>query len=342
MNSSQFAVSAYANPAYVRLLRHLLESLQVDTDALLTKAGLSWAQLSKDPQGIPFKAVNQLIQAGVATTGCPWIGVELGAIAGPSSHGQVGSALLASADLRQALGIFAKFGCLRSDFFVWKFTPVKGGAELSVRERFDHGLSRDFLNDVLFGIHSNIIETVIGRPATSVIVDVPRERPSWEIEFRKRCKGQIHFGASSLTFYVPDELLDLPSVMADFGVCEVATSQCEALLATHSDIGLTRRVKNLLTAATSNYPTLIEVANQLNLSHQTLMRRLKGESTSFQEILDEVRSARALWYLQNTMLPVEEIAAALGYVDTSNFSRTVRRWFGVAPGDLRNQSREIN
>jgi AraC-like DNA-binding protein len=32
---------------------------------------------------------------------------------------------------------------------------------------------------------------------------------------------------------------------------------------------------------------------------------------------------------------VEEIAARLGYVDTSNFSRTVRRWFGVTPRELR-------
>jgi len=32
---------------------------------------------------------------------------------------------------------------------------------------------------------------------------------------------------------------------------------------------------------------------------------------------------------------VEEIAARLGYVDTSNFSRTVRRWFGATPRELR-------
>jgi AraC-like DNA-binding protein len=32
---------------------------------------------------------------------------------------------------------------------------------------------------------------------------------------------------------------------------------------------------------------------------------------------------------------VEEIAARLGYADTSNFSRTVRRWFGAAPRELR-------
>ncbi len=41
------------------------------------------------------------------------------------------------------------------------------------------------------------------------------------------------------------------------------------------------------------------------------------------------------WMLAHTAEPVEEIAARLGYVDTSNFSRTVRRWFGVTPRELR-------
>jgi AraC-like DNA-binding protein len=39
--------------------------------------------------------------------------------------------------------------------------------------------------------------------------------------------------------------------------------------------------------------------------------------------------------LAHTAQPVEEIAARLGYVDTSNFSRTVRRWFGATPREVR-------
>ena len=38
-------------------------------------------------------------------------------------------------------------------------------------------------------------------------------------------------------------------------------------------------------------------------------------------------------------LSVEEVAAQLGYADTSNFSRTVRRWFGVTPRAMRGGGR---
>jgi len=37
----------------------------------------------------------------------------------------------------------------------------------------------------------------------------------------------------------------------------------------------------------------------------------------------------------HTAETMEEIASRLGYVDTSNFSRTVRRWFGATPREVR-------
>ena len=66
-----------------------------------------------------------------------------------------------------------------------------------------------------------------------------------------------------------------------------------------------------------------------------MIRHLADDGTSYQQLLDAARKQRALWLLQNTHAAVEEIAARLGYQDTSNFSRTVRRWFGATPGELR-------
>ena len=51
--------------------------------------------------------------------------------------------------------------------------------------------------------------------------------------------------------------------------------------------------------------------------------------------LDRLPASRALWMLVHTLEPVEEIAARLGYADTSNFSRVVRRWFGATPREVR-------
>ena len=153
--------------------------------------------------------------------------------------------------------------------------------------------------------------------ADALIVDLPREQPQWAEEFRKRCSGTLRFGAATLTFHVPDALLNLPCVTSDASAYASALRDCEALLAAFNDVSNAQQVRSILRTP------------------QTLLRRLKREGCSYQSMLDEVRSSRALWYLRNTRLPVEEVAAQLGYVDTSSFGRTVRRWFGASPMEIR-------
>jgi AraC-like DNA-binding protein len=81
------------------------------------------------------------------------------------------------------------------------------------------------------------------------------------------------------------------------------------------------------------------VARHHLMSPRTLIRHLKVEGTHFQALRDELRAQRAEFYLTRTSLPIEEIAHRLGYQDTSNFSRSFRRWFTMTPGGLRQAAR---
>ncbi|MFZ5560533.1 MAG: helix-turn-helix transcriptional regulator [Pseudomonadota bacterium] len=90
-----------------------------------------------------------------------------------------------------------------------------------------------------------------------------------------------------------------------------------------------------LAARTGHYPSLIEMAADEHLSPRTLIRRLREEGSSYQHLLDSVREELACWLLIQTDLPVEAIAEQVGYADTSNFSRTFRRWLGLTPREFR-------
>ena len=61
----------------------------------------------------------------------------------------------------------------------------------------------------------------------------------------------------------------------------------------------------------------------------TLLRKETGHS--FSEILLEQRMQRALSLLKGTTLTIEEIAAMLGYNDTSNFYKFFHRYYGKTP-----------
>ena len=77
------------------------------------------------------------------------------------------------------------------------------------------------------------------------------------------------------------------------------------------------------------------VARELGLSRQTLYRRLKSESVTFEQLLDELRHRLALKLLRDHHMPVKQAAWRLGFSDPAAFSRAFKRWTGTAPSYAR-------
>lgn len=84
--------------------------------------------------------------------------------------------------------------------------------------------------------------------------------------------------------------------------------------------------------------SLQELAEMLNCSESALsrqIRRLTGET--FTSLVQERRFERAKRLLEETMLPVSDIAAAVGYENFSYFYRCFRQRFGCSPNRYRKQ-----
>lgn len=73
------------------------------------------------------------------------------------------------------------------------------------------------------------------------------------------------------------------------------------------------------------------VAATLDLSPRTLQRLLQTENTRYGEQLQQVRSAIARQHLEQSRMPITDLALNLGYSDVSVFSRHFRRWTGSSP-----------
>lgn len=83
------------------------------------------------------------------------------------------------------------------------------------------------------------------------------------------------------------------------------------------------------------YPSLERVAEQLRLPSWTVQRRPLDQGLSFSALVDTVRQELATYYLQQSALPISELALLLGYSEISAFSRAFRRWFDVRPKQWR-------
>lgn len=79
------------------------------------------------------------------------------------------------------------------------------------------------------------------------------------------------------------------------------------------------------------------LAAALCLHPRTLQRRLAVENTSFEQLKDDVRRHIAQHHLQNSCLPLSQVAALLGYSEQSALTRSCHRWFKLPPRALRQQ-----
>ena len=75
---------------------------------------------------------------------------------------------------------------------------------------------------------------------------------------------------------------------------------------------------------------LKSTARDLNMSERTLQRKLLGEDTSYQIILDEVRKGLAKKYLEENISLIE-ISFLLGFESQSAFNKFFRKHFGQKP-----------
>jgi AraC-like DNA-binding protein len=331
------------HPTYARLLCMLLRGLQVDVDAALAPAGLCWAELATREQWLSQASVERLALAALRASGRPALGIELGLAVPLSAHGPLGYAVVASRDLRQALQVVARYGALRHRALRYELLDIAGGGlVLRVVEQLRPGEARRFVLDTLFGTCLRLMETVAGSQLPGLRVELPLAEPPWREAYQAQVDGELVFGAPQLAFHLSPALLALPCLTADAPAFDAACQTLETALAAGlapAQVSRTpdaaRAVQALLGPQALGYPPLTVVAARLRLSPRTLMRRLKLEGRCYQDLLDEARQARALALLRHSEASFEAIAAELGFADTSNFSRTLRRWFGVTASALR-------
>jgi AraC-like DNA-binding protein len=82
-------------------------------------------------------------------------------------------------------------------------------------------------------------------------------------------------------------------------------------------------------------PTLVRLAQRLQMSRRTLQRWLQREQTSVQALVDDARRESALRLLASTGQSIAEIAHLAGFAEVRAFHRAFKRWTGSTPAAYR-------
>lgn len=117
---------------------------------------------------------------------------------------------------------------------------------------------------------------------------------------------------------------------------EVLTDLNRQLASKQAQTPVTTRVRHaLVEMLPSGHSNVEHACSRLCMSKRSLQRKLQSESTSYQVVLDTVRSELSLHYLKQGDMTVEEISYLLAYRDPNSFYRAFQGWTGMTPMQAR-------
>jgi AraC-like DNA-binding protein len=142
---------------------------------------------------------------------------------------------------------------------------------------------------------------------------------------------RIEFGRPWLAVGIPRPWLSLPlpeppsDVVSEAGAAELPADTFAKSLR-----------QSLLGMKSETLPTEEQAAELIRLSPRTLRRKLAAESTSWRELVHDMRYRRAVMLLQEGR-SVQEISEALGYSYPHHFTRFFRARTGLSPSAYRRE-----
>jgi AraC-like DNA-binding protein len=325
---------------YIAELVQLLREEGVDPRDVLRGTGLRTAALEDPDVLLTNPQQLRVYQNALALSRRPGLGLRLGARVRLGHHGVLGHAILCSQSAREALRLIVRYGPIRGSLMSFRLREEAGVVILSAVDAVPLGAVHPMMAEEFLAMFAQPLpgrDKSLDRPL-AVLLDYPA--PAHRSMYEHLYDCPIHFDAEAVEIHSQSESLDVPLEMSDAEMARICEERCEMILARLGAAGgFVDRVRAELLAGPHRFPDLDAVARAMAVSPRTLCRRLNEEGSSFRRVLSEVRKGLALDYLESSDLPLEEIAALLGYEDAANFNRAFQRWVGEAPGRHRRRMR---
>ncbi len=323
---------------YVAILLELVEEQGGDNAGLLDDFGFNEAALMDIERRVSARQLWTLIDNALQITAQPALGLYYGQRLTLTSHGVLGYALMSCKNMQQVVDILMKYYHLLLDSATLVHEQDATWVHISFLIDEDKPGERAVNVEIFFASLLTSLKQLLHRDDFDVRITFSYPEPAYAYVYRQIFGHQIHFDASRSEICLPVEILSEKPQFANPAMLKIYQQQCESLLVKmDDDAGLQAQVKKHLLASGRPYLSLEQAAAHFNMSSRTFRRRLEGEKTSFQKILDALRQELAQTYLVGHALSVENVAELLGFSDVSNFRRAFIRWTGISPAAYQKQ-----
>lgn len=347
MSASATVTETTIGAGYPRALLDFAVSKGASREALLARSGIPASDLKQQDNRIPVSKYMALFNAAIELTGEPALALQYGEAVRMQEISIVGLICEACETTIEVGRQLNRYAALVVDegrddpATLMRATWKDGGVWLECPSE-------------LFARHPLIAEAEFSRLVWNARVMFkdsaefqklrwPREmhfmheNRGYSAEYERIFRAPVVFGSHWNAMLIDAEFLTLKQPPVNRYVFGILSAHAEALL---KDIEASRTMRGrvegrLLQILHTGDASMELVAQKLGLSRQTLLRRLKDEGTTFEQVLDELRRKLALHYLGGKKVSVNETAYLVGFSDAASFSRAFKRWTGLSPSAAR-------
>ena len=168
------------------------------------------------------------------------------------------------------------------------------------------------------------------------LVDLDYPEPEFSEEYRyvfygapvrfNQRRNAIHFSQQTLALHCHKDASDLNSLLVNPHISLLTQPKQSR----SNYIRVRMWMENMIREGLS-HPAMIQAAEHLGLTEQTLRRHLHAEGYTFQQLKDDTRRDMAMFFIDKKEQSIENIGFRLGFSEASTFIRAFKKWTGLTP-----------
>lgn len=328
--------SGHARVGPAKALPSLLEEFGASPHEAFAMTGISPLAFADDNNRIPYDQFGCLLDSCVQLTQCEHFCLLLGERFDLSGLGPIGELMRHSPTVGDALRSLAQCLHLHDQGAAPVLVAVDNHCALLGYSVYRHGTPATArIYDLAISIAYRILCQLCGPQWAPLRVQFSRKQPRDTTPYRKLFRSPVHFDAGISGVVFSSASMQQPIAGGDPILYSKLLKDIQDEDARSFPLFKDRVQRVLRQMLLSGTFSGQAIAHLFNIHERTLRRHLSNEGTHLQILMNQTRFELAKELLQNTALPVAEIAFALQYDDANAFSRAFRSWADLSPNQWR-------
>jgi AraC-like DNA-binding protein len=319
----------------------LAKSLGLNPQLMLRRAGISVRSLEDPETLIPAESVRSILENSAEATGVEDFALRLAARRTLSNLGPISLILKEEGTPWQALDTLCRYLRLLNASLITRLDEA--GDTVTIREEMLVKTSTSMRQSIelAVAVMFRILRELVG-PQWKPLRVCFAHRPPGDSGGHKAFFGpQVAFNQDFNGIVCAKADLLVPHTASDPGMARFARQYLDRAMSQQTQSARETVRQMIVALMPGGRCTSQSVARHLNLDRRTIYRYLLSEKTTFSALLEEVRAELVMRQLNDSDLPVTEVAGLLGFSSPSAFGHWFRTSFGCSVTQWRAQQRPV-